>query len=303
MGIFKKISNFGSVKMTTEVARAHAERRAKEQRQLVIHAIEKQFFTDMMDPCHHGHSWTEIYGYEPWPVVIAPATMTNANFEYPNPRINATTGLVEAGGGTGLQSISLIGALPTTTQTGPFGPGSPDNQKEFVIAKYSIGVGSDYYFDKPSYARGDIFSSRIRGYLRFRTNMTPESIANSGYWDSGVIQFRVVNAGDEVEAVILECAIEKFNAASKERGIFPPQVSIDLDSALYPNWTKPVLLSAGSTLEVVVKNLGDNGMICNLDNGAKFDMAATPEAIYIDGPASCIDIETHRLIYVHGYNL
>lgn len=309
MDIFRSLLGNQSQKATIETARRNAEQRALEQRALVINAIEKQFFTDMMDPCHHGFSWEKIYGYEPYPVVIAPATLTNNALKYGPPRYNSETDTVDDGNGVGIGSLQFFG--PGDVKTNYFPSGFDANGREITIAKYKVGVGSDYYFDKPSYARGDVFSSRFRGYIRFRgfgagadAPGQPNTTSNTGYLTGGTIQFRVVDSADQVEEVILECSLEKFNAASKERGAFPPGVSIDLDKVLYPNWTKPVLLTAGSTLEVVLK-LAPAAQILmqTYDNGDRKMFSPVHGYVLVDGINSSIDIETHRLIYVHGHNL
>ena len=64
--------------------------------------------------------------------------------------------MVDGPGAIGLntfQSVTLTDASgsPTSEAT----TYDPNNNQEFVLAESVVGVGTDYYFDKPNMARGD----------------------------------------------------------------------------------------------------------------------------------------------------
>jgi hypothetical protein len=300
--LLKKVVGFGNMhSVDLQAAESAAHQRALEQRMLVIDALEQRTFLEIPP---QSAKWSKFFGQTSSPAAIVPANLTTRTFRTTqnnfDDQATVATGavVVNPPGSSGLntwQTASLTGVVSGLTSNAT--TYNPNDDTEFVLAESFIGVGSDYYFDKPEYARGDLYSTRISGYLRF-TSEIGAAPTETGFMNNGVIRLKVIDPMQQTVNVILEISTEKFNAAAQDNpnsGVGTPISPHDLNNMIYPNYTVATVVPEGSILQITLTGLFENQYL-QLDNGATVDLAAF-SGCFVDGSRSQFNIATHRIEY------
>ena len=304
----KKIVGFGKPNtVDIEAAEDAARKRALEQRAIVIDQIEKRHTLEI-NP--HGKRFAEFYGQTDAPAQMMPANLTTKGAFITTENNLDNAGTVAAGaitctsvGSAGLNTIGPITRTdPATGVTSQGVAFDANNDTEFILAESIVGVGTDYFFDKPSFAQGDIYSTRISGFLRMTNELGGAPAANTGFINNGMMRLKMISPQDQgkVAAVIWECSTDKFNAPAQTFIVAAgaPQSPHHLNYMLYPNFQVPKVIPAGSKLQLTITGLFDSPT-ATLDGGATVDLTAFGGS-YIDGSRSQFNIATHRIEYFQG---
>lgn len=305
----KKVIGFGNVLNhdeplpipSLEQAERNAEQRALEQRENVIDIIEHK---TMLEVPMQSQKFSKFFGQTDAPAAVVPSVLTTRTFRTTKDSYNdaQTVALgaitVDPPGSIGLNTIQ------TTTLTDPANglvseaiAYDPTNNQEFVLAQQSVGVGTDFFFDKPNMSRGDLYSTRITGFFRF-TNEIGATPANTGFMNNGVIRLKVIDPMQQTVKVLLEVSTEKFNQAAQNNpnsGIGTPVNPHDLNNMLYPNNAISAVVPSGSILQITIAGLFENQFV-ETDPGVQVDLAAFA-GCFIDGSRSQFNIATHRIQY------
>jgi len=291
-----------NTKTSLKCAEANAGKRALEQRELVLDTMNKGAFLDL-DPS--SREWLKVYGSNSHPAKVAPTVISsNKEFVKALPSLNCTT-VKAAGGEIGTSGLSTIANLATpvaNTFNEPFGNAETivDPLKEYVIAEFPLGVGTDLAFLKPRFPQGDVeMGTTISGYLRFRFECGgPANASNAGYMNNGRIRVKVVDPQGATTLIILEQSCEQFNAASAAVSTAgSPTISNNLKTTTYPNFVAPgEVIQDGSSLVISVASIYEDNLM-TLDTGQAVNMWGANTAVVIDGDASKIYIDTKRLVY------
>jgi hypothetical protein len=305
----KKVIGFGNVlnhdeplpNPSLEQAERNARQRALEQRENVIDIIEHK---TMLEVPMQSQKFSKFFGQTDAPAAVVPSVLTTRTFRttkdsYSDAQTVATGAIVvDPPGSVGLNTIQTT--TLTDPATGIVSAGTtynPNNNQEFVLGQLSVGVGTDFYFDKPSMSRGDLYSTRITGFFRF-TNEIGAAPANTGFMNNGVIRLKVIDPMKQTVKVLLEVSTEKFNQAAQNNpnsGVGSPVNPHDLNNMLYPNNAVSAVVPSGSIIQITLAGLFEN-QFAESDAGVVTDLAAFA-GCFIDGSRSQFNIATHRIQY------
>ena len=304
----KKIVGFGKPNtVDIKAAEAASKQRALEQRAIVIDQIEKRHLLEI-NP--NGKRFADFYGQTDAPAQMMPANLTTKGAFITTENNLDNAGTVAAGaitvtnvGSAGLNTIGPITRTDPATGVSATGVAfDANNDAEFILAESIVGVGTDYFFDKPSFAQGDIYSTRISGFLRFTNELGGNPPTATGFINNGMMRLKMISPQDQgkVAAVIWECSTDKFNAPAQTfiAAAGAPQSPHHLNYMLYPNFQVPKVIPAGSKLQLTITGLFDSPT-ATLDGGGAVDLTAFGGS-YIDGSRSQFNIATHRIEYFQG---